>query len=301
MRHDETTDAVRATAALYALGALSPEEAAAFEAHLAEGCRACHGQARAFEALASHLGVAVAPVPPPPGLRARLLARIRPHPASAMVITRAGEGRWQRGGAAGVRTKRLFRDATDGRVTTLVHLEAGVEVASHQHCDIEELYVLEGVVTVARVVLAPGDYAAALPGRASAICGSSTGGRYLVVTREAGAERAVEDRLTVVRAADGGWRRGPGRGIEIRPIFSDPARGTLTAVVRMAPGSILPRHRHATLEQFYVLTGEAELEGQRLRAGDYCRAPGASAHGESRSAGGCRFFLISSRVELIDR
>jgi anti-sigma factor ChrR (cupin superfamily) len=38
----------------------------------------------------------------------------------------------------------------------------------------------------------------------------------------------------------------------IKPFFSDPARGTHTAVIQMRAGSRLPRHRHVTLEQSYI-------------------------------------------------
>lgn len=117
-------------------------------------------------------------------------------------------------------------------------------------------------------------------------------------SRESELARLVAHAARGDERAEGRWQKGPAPGIETRPIFADGVRGTVTALVRMASGSTLPRHHHATPEQFYVLGGAADLDGQRLAVGDYYRAPGNSSHGASRSEGGCTFLLISSRVEL---
>jgi anti-sigma-K factor RskA len=60
-------------APLAALGALDGGERGAFEAH-AGGCAACRGEHLAFAGVAARLPLALATVPPPPGLRARVLA-----------------------------------------------------------------------------------------------------------------------------------------------------------------------------------------------------------------------------------
>jgi anti-sigma-K factor RskA len=56
----------------YALDALDPEEAAEFRAHLA-GCAACSQEVRELREAAARMGAAEA-LPPPPRLRARVLA-----------------------------------------------------------------------------------------------------------------------------------------------------------------------------------------------------------------------------------
>lgn len=68
-----TTDLHRLTGA-YALHALSDEESAAFERHLA-GCEACAQEAAELSATAARLGLAVA-TRPAPGLREQVLRRI---------------------------------------------------------------------------------------------------------------------------------------------------------------------------------------------------------------------------------
>ncbi|MET9390528.1 anti-sigma factor [Streptomyces sp. NPDC006624] len=68
-----TTDLHRLTGA-YALHALSDEESAAFERHLA-GCEACAQETAELRATAARLGLAVASAPAP-GVRERVLRRI---------------------------------------------------------------------------------------------------------------------------------------------------------------------------------------------------------------------------------
>lgn len=69
--HDEQ----RELAALYALGALSPSERRAFEAHLT-GCAECSADVQSFSAVSGALAQAVPQQDPPAALRARLLAEI---------------------------------------------------------------------------------------------------------------------------------------------------------------------------------------------------------------------------------
>jgi anti-sigma-K factor RskA len=71
--------------ALYAVGVLDGDERARFEAHLG-GCVTCEGSLRELSAAATALAFALPALPPPPGLRDRVLARVtadaRVQPAS---------------------------------------------------------------------------------------------------------------------------------------------------------------------------------------------------------------------------
>ncbi|TYK46071.1 anti-sigma factor [Actinomadura decatromicini] len=70
------TEDLHALTGAYAVDAIDdPGERARFEAHLA-GCEPCAAELREFQATAARLGMAVAE-PPPPELRARVLATIR--------------------------------------------------------------------------------------------------------------------------------------------------------------------------------------------------------------------------------
>lgn len=60
----------------YALGSLDPDEVQQVDEHLL-GCYLCRQELRSFQQVADHLAVAIPEVPPPDGLRLRLMERIR--------------------------------------------------------------------------------------------------------------------------------------------------------------------------------------------------------------------------------
>jgi hypothetical protein len=62
--------------AAYALGVLDPEERDELEVHL-EACALCRAELDRYETVTGGLGMVVAPAPPRPELRARLLGEIR--------------------------------------------------------------------------------------------------------------------------------------------------------------------------------------------------------------------------------
>lgn len=91
MNHDRVTREGQETAALYALGALSQQEAHAFDLHLREGCLACYAELEQFDQMVGVMGSAAVPVSPPSYLRDILAVRIEKEapeflPASGSVI-----------------------------------------------------------------------------------------------------------------------------------------------------------------------------------------------------------------------
>ena len=71
--HDELLE----LAEVYALGGLSPEDRALLAEHVADGCRECETALGSASRLADELLLAVTPVQPSPGVRARLMDRVR--------------------------------------------------------------------------------------------------------------------------------------------------------------------------------------------------------------------------------
>jgi anti-sigma-K factor RskA len=59
-------------AALYALGALTQQEARAFEEHLADDCAACLEELRSFETVVGLIGLSAPEATPPGRVRDRL-------------------------------------------------------------------------------------------------------------------------------------------------------------------------------------------------------------------------------------
>ncbi|MDX1252655.1 MAG: cupin domain-containing protein [Gammaproteobacteria bacterium] len=111
----------------------------------------------------------VAPVTPPPDLRAKVLERIRSQPPASEFLTLRQQQGWK-SLALGIEVKLLVMDKEAGTKSFLLRASPGVSMPAHDHdCD-EECLVLEGEFTIDGMTLRAGDYqlAAKGPGMASA-------------------------------------------------------------------------------------------------------------------------------------
>ncbi|HLC42619.1 MAG TPA: anti-sigma factor [Methylomirabilota bacterium] len=106
MNHNEWLE----QAEIYALGALDEEERARFEAHLAAGCSVCENRLRETGEALSLLPKSLEPLPPPPSVKARLLAQIGSRAAArtARVRQRTQWLPWGIGAGALVAASLLF-------------------------------------------------------------------------------------------------------------------------------------------------------------------------------------------------
>jgi anti-sigma factor ChrR (cupin superfamily) len=178
------TDNLRERAALYALGALTPDEARAFELEL-RGDAECQNELAAFRAVADDLAHAAAPQVPPPALRDRVLARIAADETAVLDqggirFVRSDRLGWQAGPLPGLEVKRLSIDAERGRRTTLVRMAPGAVYPAHRHRDVEEIYLLEGEVMMSGVLMRAGDYCRAEADTVHADTRTQTGCVFIV-------------------------------------------------------------------------------------------------------------------------
>jgi quercetin dioxygenase-like cupin family protein len=90
------------------------------------------------------------------------------------------------------------------------------------------------------------------------------------------------------------WLAGRGPGIEVKLLGIDVERGRRTVLIRMAPGTVYPAHRHVDLEEIYLLEGDYLIAGVLMHAGDYCRAGAGTVHHASRTLSGCTFIVTTS-------
>ena len=89
------------------------------------------------------------------------------------------------------------------------------------------------------------------------------------------------------------WEPTPYPGVDVKVLYRDPS-GTTTSLTRMAPGAVLPAHRHVGLEQSYVLEGTLVDDDGACTAGNYVwRRPG-SVH-KAWSPDGCLVLGIFER------
>ena len=103
--------------------------------------------------------------------------------------------------------------------------------------------------------------------------------------------RADFDQRVVVSTRDEGWTPSPQPGVErcmLDRIGGEVARAT--SLVRYAPASTFPLHRHDGGEEFLVLDGVFSDEHGDYPAGTYVRNPPSSAHAP-HTQGGCTIFV----------
>ena len=85
----------------------------------------------------------------------------------------------------------------------------------------------------------------------------------------------------VVRPAEMEWKATRYPGCEVKPLLVDKATGLVTALMRLAPGAVLPDHEHVKIEQTWMLEGrlldrEGPAAGLAVGPGEFVwREPGS--------------------------
>jgi len=161
VKHIRSTPEQRTRAALYALGALAPDETRRFAEHVEGGCPVCRAEVASFAAVVADVALAAPPVAPKPEVRARLLARATaeagssPLPAFHFVLE--GEGAW-----AEVEPRVFRKDLAAfpgaGPTVYLIRMEPGAGAATHRHEGVEDCYVISGDLHVAGRHIHAGDH-----------------------------------------------------------------------------------------------------------------------------------------------
>ncbi len=151
--HRELTQEVRDRAALYALGGMQDADLPSFEQHL-EACEPCRNEVSELRPVAEGLALAAPEADPPPGLRERVLARVR----KPFTLLPEAERGWHAAGVPGVELCQLWLDARNERHTLLIRMSAGATLPAHRHAQPEECYVVRGDLRDGDLCLRDGDY-----------------------------------------------------------------------------------------------------------------------------------------------
>jgi anti-sigma factor ChrR (cupin superfamily) len=103
---------------------------------------------------------------------------------------------------------------------------------------------------------------------------------------------ALPQSLTV-RSQDLVWQPHPTPGVAIAILHRDPVKREVSGMLRAEAGVCYPMHRHAAVEELFMLEGDLTVEGAVYGAGDYIRSEPESAHSPT-TEGGCMFFFRTS-------
>ena len=82
------------------------------------------------------------------------------------------------------------------------------------------------------------------------------------------------------------WQPTQFPGVMMKPLWQDETGDAFTALFRLEPGARLPRHRHAAVEQTFVLEGSLVDDEGTCTAGNFVWRRSGSVH-EAHSPDGC--------------
>lgn len=83
-------------------------------------------------------------------------------------------------------------------------------------------------------------------------------------------------------------------GISCKLLSVDTEMDRVSMLVRLVPGAEYPPHRHASVEELYLLEGELWIDDRKLCPGDYNRAEPDTSDQRVWSATGCMCLLMTS-------
>ena len=88
-------------------------------------------------------------------------------------------------------------------------------------------------------------------------------------------------------------------GLSYKLLATDTENDRVSMLVRLAPGTHYPPHRHAGVEELYLLHGELMIDDKKLYPGDYNRAEAGSADQRVWSETGCTCVLLTSTRDVL--
>lgn len=98
-------------------------------------------------------------------------------------------------------------------------------------------------------------------------------------------------RSKTVRANEGHWCEfAP--GVRMKKLHSDRARKTVTVLMEMAPGAVVPPHDHRHPEDSFVIRGSCRIGSASLNTGDFHHMEAGSHHDAIVSDEGCAILLV---------
>lgn len=88
-------------------------------------------------------------------------------------------------------------------------------------------------------------------------------------------------------------------GISCKPLATDMQHDRVSMLVRLAPDTAYPPHRHTGVEKLFLLDGELWIQDRKLHPGDYNRNEPGTADKRVWSETGCICVLITSPGDVI--
>ena len=233
-------------------------------------------------------------------------------------LVKPAEMEWQTTRFPGCEMKVLLKDSS-GLMTSLFKFAPGATLTDHEHVGVEQTLLLDGHLVdkegpAAGIEVKKGEFVWREPGsrhsawspkggltlammqvpnkffdndgQATDAFGKSwdkdsSDAAGLAAAESAAAKVAADKHSHVVKPAEMEWKPTRFPGCEVKTLMADPNTGLMTALMRFAPGAVLPDHEHVNIEQTYVLEGrlvdkDGPAEGIAAAKGEFIwREPGS--------------------------
>jgi hypothetical protein len=88
-------------------------------------------------------------------------------------------------------------------------------------------------------------------------------------------------------------------GISCELLAVDAERCRVTMLVRLAPGTDYPPHRHGGVEELHLIHGDLVIDDKKLHAGEFIRAEAGSIDHRVRTETGCTCVLLTSTRDAL--
>lgn len=98
--------------------------------------------------------------------------------------------------------------------------------------------------------------------------------------------------LLLAAPTESRWLRTPFKGVRQRMLYVDPQTQYATYLFKMAPGSVVPAHRHHGSEQCWVVQGDAQCGTMSVTTGDFFVAEKDTLHEPLTTQQGCILLII---------
>jgi DNA-directed RNA polymerase specialized sigma24 family protein len=118
------------------------------------------------------------------------------------------------------------------------------------------------------------------------------------IRAEARSEQPLPPPLVLQPWTEPAWRD-VAPGISCKVLADDEDRERISMLVRLAPGTDYPSHRHAGVEELHLLHGELIVNELKLHAGDYHRAGPGTVDRRVWSGTGCTCVLTTSTRDVL--
>lgn len=91
----------------------------------------------------------------------------------------------------------------------------------------------------------------------------------------------------------------PAPGISCKLLATDTEKNVVSMLVRLAPGTDYPAHRHTGVEELHLLAGVLRVDDRTFQPGDYLRSEPGTVDHRVWSETGCTCFLLTSAEDVL--